>query len=95
MGIGPSVTQALLERLVFGEAPDQAVSLPRFSIPTEGSTISVEPGPLEQLKGDLESRGESMSVQKFVATAVQMIAFENGHKLPAADPRKQGVALAE
>jgi gamma-glutamyltranspeptidase/glutathione hydrolase len=95
MGIGPSVTQALLERLVFDEPPDQAVSLPRFSIPTEGSTISVEPGPLERLKGDLESRGESMSVQKFVATAVQMIAFDKGSKLPAADPRKQGAALAE
>jgi gamma-glutamyltranspeptidase / glutathione hydrolase len=95
MTIAPNVIEVLLARLVFGESPEQAVSAPRFSVPTDGSSIALEPTAKPELLGDLERRGEVVSIQKFTTHAVQMIAFENGRKLPASDPRKHGSALSE
>jgi gamma-glutamyltranspeptidase/glutathione hydrolase len=95
MAIAPNVTQALLARLVFGETPERSVGAPRFNVPTEGSTIAVDPASAQDLRADLERRGEVVSTHKFFDQAVQMIAFEDGKKIPAADPRKHGSAMGE
>jgi gamma-glutamyltranspeptidase/glutathione hydrolase len=95
LAIGPNVTQALLARLVFDETPERSVSLSRFQVPTEGSTIAVDPMSSQDLRADLERRGEVVSTQRFTEQAVQMIAIEDGKKIPAADPRKHGSAIAE
>jgi gamma-glutamyltranspeptidase/glutathione hydrolase len=95
LAIGPNVTQALLARLVFDETPERAVSVPRFGVPMEGSTIAVDPAASQDLRADLERRGEVVSTQRFTEQAVQMIAIENGKKMPASDPRKHGSAMAE
>lgn len=95
MAISPNVTQALLARLVFGESPEKAVGAPRFAVPTEGSTIAVDPAATPDVRADLERRGEVVSTQRFTENAVQMIAIEDGKPMPAADPRKHGSAMAE
>jgi gamma-glutamyltranspeptidase/glutathione hydrolase len=95
LAIGPNVTQALLARLVFDETPERSVTVPRFAIPMEGSTIAVDPSASQDLRADLERRGEVVSTQRFTEQAVQMIAIEGGKKMPASDPRKHGSAIAE
>jgi gamma-glutamyltranspeptidase/glutathione hydrolase len=94
MTIAPNVTQALLSRLVFGTAPGRAVEAPRFGVPIQGSTISLDGRASAELRADLQRRGELVSTERFSSHAVQMIAIENGKKYPAADPRKFGIALA-
>jgi gamma-glutamyltranspeptidase/glutathione hydrolase len=93
--IATNVTQLLLARLVFGTQPSELVGGPRFYVPTQGSTILLEAGAPPALTADLESRGEVVGKMTFTGSAVQMIAFENGRKLPASDPRKSGSARAE
>lgn len=93
--IAPNVAQAFLARLVFGETPERSVAAARFAVPTEGSTIAVDPAATQDLKADLERRGEVVSTQRFTEQAVQMIAIEDGKKTPASDPRKHGSAMAE
>jgi gamma-glutamyltranspeptidase/glutathione hydrolase len=95
MAIPPNVTQALLARLVFGETPERSVAAARFAVPTEGSTIAVDPAATQDLRADLERRGEVVSTQRFTENAVQMIAIEGDKKIPASDPRKHGSAMAE
>ncbi|HMJ14580.1 MAG TPA: gamma-glutamyltransferase [Polyangiaceae bacterium] len=91
--ISTNVTQLLLARLVFGKTPQQAVSAPRFYIPTRGNSyILLEKGAPKALVEDLESRGEIVGTMPFTGSAVQMIAVENGRKLAASDPRKHGKA---
>lgn len=94
MKIAPNVTQVLLSRLVFGTAPEDAVRAPRFSIPTEGAYLTLEPGATKDLIDDLEWRGEILSAPSATRNAVQLIAFETGRAIPAADPRKFGRADA-
>src|SRR5438552_17545050 len=77
MAIAPNVTQALLARLVFGETPERCVAAARFNVPTEGSTIAVDPTASQDLRADLERRGEVVSTQRFTEHAVQMIAIED------------------
>jgi gamma-glutamyltranspeptidase/glutathione hydrolase len=95
MTIAPGVTQVLLSRLVFNTAPDKALAAPRYMIPTDGPSISVDPAVSQDIRADLAKRGETVSDQKWMGYAVQMIAFEGNKKLPAADARKHGSALAE
>ena len=95
MTIGPGVAQVLLARLVFNAAPEQAVAEPRFMFPTEGATVAVDPAVSQDVRADLTKRGETVTEQKWMGYAVQAIAFEGGKKLPAADQRKHGSALAE
>jgi gamma-glutamyltranspeptidase/glutathione hydrolase len=93
--IGTNVTQLLLARLVFGQSPLQAVSAPRFYIPTQRASLLLDEGAPRSLIEDLESRGEIVAPMPFKGSAVQMIAVENGRKLAAADPRKHGSALVQ
>ena len=64
-------------------------------IPTDGPSVSVDPAVGQDIRADLTQRGETVSEQKWMGYAVQMIAFEGGKKIPAADARKHGSALAE
>ncbi len=95
MAIAPNVTEVLLARLVFGEAPEKAVALPRFGVPTEGSTFTVDASTPAAFRRELARRGEIVATESSATHAVQMIAFDGRHPLPAADPRKHGAALAE
>ena len=92
--ITTNVTQLLLSRLIFGVRPADAVRAPRFYVPTKGAYILLEKGAPQALVDDLEARGEIVGTMPFTGSAVQMIAIENGRKLPAADPRKHGSAAA-
>lgn len=93
--IGTNVTQLLLGRLAFGKSPAELVKSPRFYIPTQGSSILLEKGAAPSLIQDLKWRGEVVGTMPFTSSGVQMIAIENGRKLPASDPRKHGSAKAE
>lgn len=92
--IATNVTQMLLANLVFGRTPEQAVSDRRFYIPTERAYILLEKGASEELRKDLEWRGEIVGEMPFNGTAVQMVSAHDGRVLAGADKRKHGLALA-
>jgi gamma-glutamyltranspeptidase/glutathione hydrolase len=92
--IATNVTQLLLARLVFGKSPAALVKQRRFYIPTEGAYIWLERGAAPAQVADLERRGEIVGTMPFTKSAVQLIALENGLKVPASDPRKHGSAAA-
>lgn len=92
--IATNVTQVALARLVFGKDPRAAVSAPRFQVPTERAFILLEPGSDKKLVEDLEWRGEIVGTVRFMSSAVQLVAIENGRKIAASDPRKHGSAAA-
>jgi gamma-glutamyltranspeptidase/glutathione hydrolase len=95
MTISPGVAQVLLARLVFNMPPDKAVAAPRFMFPTDGASVSVDPSMPPDIRAELEKRGEKVSEQKWMGYAVQAVAFDGNKKMPAADGRKHGSALAE
>jgi gamma-glutamyltranspeptidase / glutathione hydrolase len=95
MTIATNVTQLLLGRLAFGKSPAELVKTPRFYVVPNGPTILVEKGASPKLMEDLRFRGEVVATMPFTGSAVQMIAIENGKKLPASDDRKFGSARAE
>jgi len=92
--IPTNVTQLLLANLVFGRTPEQAVSDPRFYIPTERAYILLEKGASADLRNDLEWRGEIVGDMSWNGSAVQMIAVQDGRVLAGADKRKHGLAVA-
>jgi gamma-glutamyltranspeptidase len=95
MAISVNVAEVLLARLVYGMSPEAAVAAPRFGVPLEGSTISLDAPIPREVWTDLERRGETVS-ERTTSHAVQLIAIDSrGRKTPAADQRKSGVALAE
>jgi len=95
LAISVSVTEVLLSRLVHGLSPDAAVAAPRFGIPLEEGTISLDPPLPVALQAGLQQRGEVV-VTRTKPHAVQLIAFDaRGRKTPAADARKSGLARAE
>jgi gamma-glutamyltranspeptidase/glutathione hydrolase len=90
-----NVAQVLLARLVFGEAPDQAVSAPRFLLAPAETTLRLDPGFSAQVLADLAYRGEITKPLEFNPTAVQLLVIEPGGVLAAADPRKSGRGSVE
>jgi hypothetical protein len=58
----------------------------RFHVPTSASTILLEAGADPPRMADLESRGDIVGKMTSTGSAVRLIAFENGRKLPASDP---------
>jgi gamma-glutamyltranspeptidase/glutathione hydrolase len=90
-----NVAQVLLARLVFGEAPDKAVSAPRFLLAPREATLRLDPGFSPQVLADLAFRGEITKPLEFNSTAVQLLAIEPGGVLAAADPRKSGRGSVE
>jgi len=93
--IATNVTQLLLSRLAFGLSPDALVKQPRFSVPTSGPSLMLEAGAEKPLLDDLAWRGEVTEIMKQNATAVQIIAVDEGVVSAAADPRKFGSAIAQ
>jgi gamma-glutamyltranspeptidase / glutathione hydrolase len=94
--IATNVTQLLVQRLAFGLSPDALVKLPRFAVPTSGAaSILLEAGAEKSLLDNLAWRGEVTDTMKQNATAVQIIAVDDGVVSAAADPRKSGSALTK
>jgi gamma-glutamyltranspeptidase/glutathione hydrolase len=94
MNIATDVSQMALGHLVFGLAPDELLRAPRFQVPMGGQTIAVTGGATVEHINDLTARGELVATIEFTSAAVQMIAVPDGaHLLPAADPRKFGLAV--
>ena len=94
--IATNVTQLLLQRLAFGLAPGALVKLPRFAVPTaSGVSLLLEAGAQKSLLDELAWRGEVTELMKQNATAVQIIAVDEGVVSAAADPRKYGSALTQ
>jgi len=93
MRISTNVTQVLLDVLVFGLTPTQAVAEPRFSIPLDLGTLRLEGQASAAELRDLAWRGELVSQEERNFTAVQVLSFEAGRISAAADPRKSGAAV--
>jgi len=94
--IATNVTQLLLQRLAFGSSPDALVKLPRFAVPNWGSaSLLLEAGAEKSLLDNLAWRGEVTEIMKQNATAVQIIAVDDGVVSAAADPRKFGSAMTK
>lgn len=90
-----NVAQVLIARLAFGEAPEQAVSVPRFLLAYADVTLRVDTGFSPAVLADLAYRGELMKTLEYNPTAVQMVAIEPEGTLAAADPRKSGRGSVE
>jgi len=95
MRISTNVTQVLLNVLVFGATPAQAVAEPRFSIPLGEGTLRLE-GEIPELDlRDFAWRGELVSQEARNFTAVQALAWDGGRTLAAADDRKSGEGVVQ
>jgi gamma-glutamyltranspeptidase/glutathione hydrolase len=98
--IATGVTQATLARLVFGLDPGACVSAPRVHVDGPSPELIVPSDVPEDVRAGLRARGESPKDDPYPFSAVQMIAWERGahggaRVLAAADPRKEGLAIAE
>jgi gamma-glutamyltranspeptidase/glutathione hydrolase len=93
LAIAPNVSQVLLDRLLNGTPPDQALLAPRFAIPppSTGKTLILEASLAKLYGADLEQRGELLLTRDW-KSAVQLVVLEAGKLSAAADPRKQGAA---
>ncbi len=98
--IATGVTQAALARLVFGLDPSACVSAPRIHVEGASPALIVPSDVPEDVRVGLRARGEVLKDDPYPFSAVQMIAWERGpdgtaRVLAAADPRKDGLAIAE
>lgn len=93
MRISTNVTQVLLDVLVFGLSPAEAVARPRWSIPLDGGTLRLEGEVDAPELRDLAWRGEIVSQEARNFTAVQVLAWDEARTMAAADARKSGGAL--
>jgi gamma-glutamyltranspeptidase/glutathione hydrolase len=93
--IAPNVTQVLLG-LLGGATPLEAVSAPRFTIPSpkSGQTLHLEAELAKPFGADLEARGELILARNW-KNSVQVVARRGGVFSAAADPRKLGLAEAK
>jgi gamma-glutamyltranspeptidase/glutathione hydrolase len=92
-GIPPSVTQALLARLVYDEPIERAVAAPRFLPGAALPTLRLEQGWSERELAELAWRGERTAVISWRGTAVQIVENAAEGARAAADPRKHGLGL--
>ncbi len=90
-----SVVEVLFARLVFDRPLAEAVSGPRFHVPSSGA-LYLDSG-LAKLSEDLRGRGEIVDANRpdFGAISAVERHDENGRRVfgAAGDPRKHGVAL--
>ena len=98
--IATGVTQAVLARLVFGLDPGACVSAPRVHVDGPTPELLLPSDVPEDVRQGLRARGETVREERYPFAAVQMIAWERGQYggarvLSAADPRKEGFAVAE
>ena len=98
--IATGVTQATLARLVFGLDPGACVSAPRVHVDGPTPELLLPSDVPEDVRQGLRARGEGVRDERYPFAAVQMIAWERAplggaRVLSAADPRKEGLAVAE
>ncbi len=98
--IATGVTQAALARLVFGLDPGACVAAPRIHVDGPTPELIVPAEVADDVRQGLRARGELPRDDTYPFSAVQMIAWEKGplgmaRVLAAADPRKEGFAIAE
>jgi gamma-glutamyltranspeptidase/glutathione hydrolase len=98
--IATGVTQAALARLVFGLDPGACVAAPRVHVDGPTPELVVPSDVPEDVRQGLRARGELVREDSYPFSAVQMIAWERSplgmaRVLAAADPRKDGYAIAE
>jgi gamma-glutamyltranspeptidase/glutathione hydrolase len=98
--IATGVTQATLARLVFGLDPGTCVSAPRIHVDGPTPELLVPSDVPEDVRQGLSARGETVREERYPFAAVQMLAWERAplggaRVLAAADPRKEGFAIAE
>lgn len=97
--IATGVTQAAVNRLIFGLDPSACVSAPRVHVSGASNELLVDPEIAEDVRAGLRARGETVKDGSSAGTAVQMVVWErsgNGVKvLAASDPRKFGLSAAE
>ncbi len=99
MRIATNVTEVALARLVFDMDPAACVSAPRVAINSTNNELLVEPEIAEDVRAGLRTRGEDVKDERFLGTAVQLIAWDRKGSAPrvlaATDPRKAGLAVAQ
>ncbi len=98
--IATGVLQAALARLVFGLDPGACVSAPRIHVDAAAPELLVPSEVPDDVRQGLRARGEQVRPEPYPFAAVQMVAWERGtlgqpRILAAADPRKDGFAVAE
>jgi gamma-glutamyltranspeptidase len=98
--IATGVTQAAIARLVFGLDPGTCVAAPRIHVDGPTPDLIVPAEVADDVRQGLRARGEVPRDDTYPFSAVQMIAWEKGplgmaRVLAAADPRKEGFAIAE
>jgi gamma-glutamyltranspeptidase/glutathione hydrolase len=98
--IATGVTQAALARLVFGLDPGACVAAPRVHVDGSSPDLIVSAEVPEDVRLGLRARGETLREDPYPFSAVQMVAWERGpdghaRVLSAADPRKEGLSVAE
>jgi gamma-glutamyltranspeptidase/glutathione hydrolase len=98
--IASGVLQAALARLVFGLDPGACVSAPRVHVEGPMPELEVPDDVPDDVRQGLRARGETVKDDRYPFSAVQMIAWERSplgmaRVLAAADPRKEGYAVAE
>ncbi len=98
--IATGVAQATLARLIFGMDPGACVSAPRMHVDGPTPELLIPNDVPEDVRQGLRARGETVRDERYPFAAVQMIAWERAplggaRVLAAADPRKEGFAVAE
>lgn len=96
--IQPAVAQVTVRMLAFGEDPATAVAAPRILSSVSRREVEVEPGFASAVYAGLLSRGYRpvSRVADIQFGGVHAIAIRpDGRRIGAADPRRDGVAIAQ
>ena len=96
--IQPAVAQVTVRMLAFGEDPATAVSAPRINAAPGRREVEVEPGFSSEVYAGLLSRGYRpvSRVADIQFGGVHAIAIRpDGRRIGVADPRRDGVAIAQ
>jgi gamma-glutamyltranspeptidase/glutathione hydrolase len=96
--IQPSVTQVTLRLLAFGEDPTLAMAAPRLLSSPSRTEVEVEPGFSSAVYAGLVAKGYRplSRVADITFGGLHAIVVErNGRRIGVADPRRDGVAIAQ
>jgi len=96
--IQPSVTQVVLRLLAFGEDPTLAMAAPRILSSPSRTEVEVEPGFSSAVYAGLVAKGYRplSRVADITFGGLHAIVVErNGRRIGVADPRRDGVAIAQ
>ena len=96
--IQPSVTQVALRLLAFGEDPTLAMAAPRILSSPSRTEVEVEPGFNSAVYAGLVAKGYRplSRVADITFGGLHAIVVEkNGRRIGVADPRRDGVAIAQ